>query len=288
MSIISTLEDWVNSAIKKLFPVWYISQVVRGQELPAIGALNPPSFLSHRWLSLQSVVKNTQEALVKQEGDWQEFLRLIGQLVKEADYSRFVSLLEIKGVQHSQVSNDYISLVGYAQENSGGVEINNAEDFEEVFAQAFPSENKPFPMAYREWDGRYYYLNQDEPTLLAALQKYAYENKRDMTLQCKLKVESLAPKVLDKLQHDWWMIVLENSTAENLAKLMQDSGLAVALSDFSWHRDDISLLIASKKDKSINRIFLNLIDQRSVNVVSEFGSFLGRHHYPLVTDENRG
>src|SRR5690606_39510443 len=86
--------------------------------------------------------------------------------------------------------------------------------------EAFPEANKPHRVVYREWDGRYYWINPEERDLLAALQRYAHQHQRDTAISATISVESLNSKVLDHIRNDWWLLLLKRDSAYLLHNLM--------------------------------------------------------------------
>jgi hypothetical protein len=71
------IESFFNNLIQRLFPVWYATQAAREISLAPLGTINPNSFLSHRWLSLQAVVQSLRESLQPQGNDWQALIDLL-------------------------------------------------------------------------------------------------------------------------------------------------------------------------------------------------------------------
>lgn len=278
---IARLESYLNAALQKLFPFWYAKAAAREIRLQPLGNLNPYSFLSHRWLSLPVVLESIKKSLAEQEGEWQKLVQLLDKLVREQEYTRALSILSIDGVEQCAHTQDYPSLLSYGEDNCRDLSIDSAEDFDLKIYQAFPEENKPHRVVYREWDGRYYWINPIEPKLLAALQIYAQNKQRDGTFRATINVESLNTQALEKLRKNWWLMLLRREHAQTLSDLMESAGLAVALANFEWRRDDLAFLIAHKTDPKANRILLNLLDGRSTQEVLEFGSFLSRKHYPF-------
>lgn len=281
MQFLTELENYLNSLVQKLFPVWYITQAARELQLQPIGILNPSSFLSHRWMSLHSVLQSLDQSLTNQDGDWKELQELLGKLLVEKEYPRRLSITAINGVEQSQHIDDWPSLLAYAENNPNELVIEGAEDFDAKLHEAFPNENKPHRVVYREWDGRYYWINPTEPDLLAALQMYAQENDRDASISALINVESINSSALDRIRNDWWLLIVAAEQANYIHRLAQDAQLPIAKANFEWRRDDLHVLVARKNDPRINKIFLSLINKRSTQDVLEFGGWLSRHHFPF-------
>ncbi len=75
------IESFFNNLIQHLFPVWYAGQAAKELSLPPLGTINPNSFLSHRWLSLQAVVKSLHESLKASGKAWQQLIDLMEKLL---------------------------------------------------------------------------------------------------------------------------------------------------------------------------------------------------------------
>lgn len=280
-SFFTELETFLNNLLQRLFPVWYATQAAREIQLEALGSLNPPSFLSHRWLSLHAVVQGLQQSLQAQGSDWLELQELLSKLLVEKEYPRRLSITAIHGVEQSQHDQDWPNLLAYAEQLPEERLIDSAEDFDTRLHEAFPEANKPHRVVYREWDGRYYWINPDEPDQLAALQRYAHEHQRDTAINATISVESLNSKVLDRIRNDWWLLLLKRDSAYLLHNLMSQGNLPVALGEFEWRRSDLVFLIARKSNRSINRIILNLLNNHPSQEALEFGRFLSRQHFPF-------
>lgn len=280
-SLLNELETILNNLLQRLFPVWYATQTAREIQLDAIGILNPNSFLSHRWLSLHAVAQGLQQSLQAQGSEWLELQDLLGKLLTEKEYARRLSLKAILGVEQSQQEQDWPNLLAYAEHNSQGISLTNTEEFDTRLHEAFPAANQPHRVVYREWDGRYYWINPEEPTLLGALQLYAHQHQHDASINATIHVESLNSRVLDHIRNDWWLLLLKRDSAYLMHDLMSRGNLPVALGEFEWRRSDLVFLVARKNNRRINRIFLNLLNHHSSQEVLEFGRFLSLQHFPF-------
>lgn len=288
-SLLSKLEEWLNQWMLKLFPAWYLSQVAKSLELSPIGNLNPASFLAHRWLSLQSVSTTLAQSLESQEAHWQSLAKQLSKLMQEKEVSKSYHLMAISGVEQSQYSDDWPSLIAYAEHASDMPEpISSNDEFNSKITETFPEKNRPHRIVYREWDGRAYWLNNEEPTLLAQLQQYGHINQRDGQFYAKIHIESLNTAVLDKIRHNWWLLVFDKRSILPFVKMAETAGLPILLGNFEWRRDDLTVLVAPKNNKILNRILLNLIHNRSTQEVIELGSYISRHHYPLTKTKKGG
>lgn len=285
-SIFESIENLLNRWLLKLFPVWYLTQAAQTLTLTPIGQLNPPSFLAHRWLSLRSV-NQALTASLEQEDDahWKSLASQLQKLVVEKELTRSFSIMAINGVEHSQTDDDWPSLIAYGHDLQGD-DIGSSDDFDKNLLAAFPDADRPHRIVYREWDGRAYWLNKDEPTLLAQLQLYGQIKQRDGQIYAKINIESLNPTVLDKIRHNWWLLVFNKHSIQEFADLAKQAGLPVTLANFEWRRDDLGILVAPKNSRRLNRILLSLIHKRSTQEVLELGSYISRKHHPLTKKDN--
>lgn len=280
-SLLTEFETFLNQLLQRFFPVWYAAQAAREMQPEPLGSINPVSFLSHRWLSLHAVLQGLQQSLQAQGSDWLELQELLSKLLVEKEYPRRLSITAIHGVEQSQHEQDWPNLSVYAEHNCDSINIGGAEDFDTLLHQTFSTEHKPHRVVYREWDGRYYWLNPDEPDGLAALQLYAHEHQRDASFSALINVESLHSRVLERLCQDWWLLLLKRDSAYLLHDLMSRGNLPVAMGEFEWRRSDLVFLAARKNNRSINRIFLNLLNHHSSHEVLDFANFLNRQHFPF-------
>ena len=51
------LETWFNLLLQRLFPVWYCVRYVTEMPIEKLAEINPKSFLSHRWLSINDACR---------------------------------------------------------------------------------------------------------------------------------------------------------------------------------------------------------------------------------------
>ncbi|MCD8523408.1 MAG: hypothetical protein LRY66_04095 [Saccharospirillaceae bacterium] len=275
------IESFFNSLIQRLFPVWYATQAAKEISLAPLGTINPTSFLSHRWLSLQAVVQSLRESLQSAGKDWQPLIDLMEKLLIEKEYKRPLSITAIDGVEFSHHEQDWPNLYSYAENNCADIILENADDFDQTLRTVFPNESKPHRVIYREWDGRYYWINKEEPRLFAALLMYAQQKQRDASVQALISVESLNNKVLDRLRNDYWLLLMQRDSAYVMHDLLSRADLPAVLAEFEWRRSDLVFLVARKNNRKINRILLNLLNNRSTQQITEFGRFLTRQHFPF-------
>lgn len=275
------IETFLNNLIQRLFPVWYAVHAAREMPLQPLGVLNPNSFLSHRWLSLHAVFRSLAESLQAQDKEWQPLCDLLEKVLVEREFRRPLSVSALDGIEHSTQEEDWPNLLSWAEHTGAAVAHETAEDFDLCVHRAFPQEESPHRVVYREWDGRYYWQNKEDNAHFAAALLYAHEKQRDMSFSALINVESVNSKVLDRIRNDYWLLLLARESAYPIHDLMVRADLPVALAEFEWRRGDLVFMVARKNNRHVNRILLNLLDNRSTQHILEFGRWLGRRHFPF-------
>ncbi|MAK91453.1 MAG: hypothetical protein CMI13_09500 [Oleibacter sp.] len=275
------LEGLLNGLIQKMFPAWYACQAAKEAHLGNLGVLNPHSFLSHRWLSLHAVFSDAGKSLTEAGEEWKPLCDLLEKLISEREFNRSLSISAIDGLEHSAHDEDWPNLYSWAEHVGKDVPHDSAEDFDRLRQEAFPAENKPHRMVYREWDGRYYWLNKSDSAAFAGLLLHAQKKQRDANINTLINVESINDKVLDRIHAEYWWLLLTRDSAEAIYALLEQAGLPATLADFEWRRSDLEFLIARKNNRKLNQVILNLLNKRSSQHIIEFGRWLGRHHFPF-------
>lgn len=275
------IEALLNSLIQRLFPVWYANQAVKELPLGNMGTLNPNSFLSHRWLSLHSVIQAMQTSLENADSQWQELSTLLGKLIVENDYQRPLSVSAIQGLEYSSIEEPYPNLVTYAEHNLGAINWESAEDFERNLKSAFVQEDSPHRVVYREWDGRYYWVNKEEAHHFAAVIMHCQHKQRDATINALINVESLHMPTLDNLRSKFWLLIMRRDDAYQVIDLLNKASLPVFPCEFEWRRSDLLILACPKNNTKLNTILLNLQNNRSNQQITDLGRFLNRYHRPF-------
>ncbi|MAD46226.1 MAG: hypothetical protein CMH98_14580 [Oceanospirillaceae bacterium] len=275
------LETFLNGLIQKMFPAWYAAQAAKEAHLGNIGILNPHSYLSHRWLSLHAVASAAQQSLAGQGEEWKPLCGFLEKLITEREFNRTLSVSAIDGVENSAHDEDWPNLYSWAEHVGKDVPHDTAEDFDRLLHEAFPAADKPHRMVYREWDGRYYWINKGDSAAFAGLILYAHDKQRDANINALINVESINNKVLDRIHSEFWVLLMTRDSATAIHELLQRAELPAVIADFEWRRSDLAFLIARKNNRKLNQIFLNLLNKRSGQHVLEFGRWLGRHHFPF-------
>jgi len=275
------IETFLNSLIQRLFPAWYANQAVKEAQLGQIGILNPNSYLSHRWLSLHSVITSVSQSLADSGEEWGSLRNMLEKLISEREFKRSLSISAIDGLESSAHEEDWPNLYSWAEHAGKNISHDTAEEFEELKNKAFPPEDKPHKMVYREWDGRYYWINKGDVSAFAAMLLHAREKHRDATVGALINVESINTKALDQIRNDYWMLLLTRDSAAAVNELLSVAQLPAVMADFEWRRSDLAFLIARKNNRKLNQILLNLLNNRSAQQVIEFGRWISHHHHPF-------
>ena len=276
-----SLETLLNNLLQRLFPAWYARQAAREMHLQPLGVLNPNSFLCHRWMSLHAIIKAMNESLLTQGDDWQALTGLLGKLIIEKEYTRPLSITALDGLEQSSMENDWPNLQSWAEHAGKDLPHESADDFDQQAKLAFPDANKPHRVVYREWDGRYYWINPDDAPHLAAALIYAQQKQRSISFNATINVESINDKALDNIRADYWLILLTRESAYPVFDLISRAGLPAVLCEFEWRRSDLVFLVGRKNNRKLNQVILNLLDNRSNQQILEFGRFLARQNFPF-------
>ncbi|GGY38392.1 hypothetical protein GCM10011297_09450 [Bacterioplanes sanyensis] len=275
------LEAWLNRLLQRLFPIWYATQAVRELPLEAMGPLNPSSHLRSHWLSLNDAIQAAQTSLADAGEDWQALHQLLGQLLVEQEVKRSWLISAIQGVDQGDSSQEWPSLLSYAESCCYNHEWQTNDDFERLVTTAFPQSEAPHRLVYREWDGRCYWINQGHSDELALAQLHATHKQRDMHIDALMLVEQVNQAALEKLRQTYWVLLMTRRRAYQVLDLLLQANLPAVLAEFEPRRSDLVLLTAGKGNKAINKILLSLMHNRSSQQIIDFGRLVGRQHFPL-------
>ena len=275
------LEQFINLIAQRLFPRWYARHAVKEIELPAIEDINPKSYLCHRWLSLINVHQAAADSLISSHQQWHSLAELLKKLSSENEYPRTLSISAIHGVKVSQCEQDFPDLLSYGAKQANQIPQETDNEFNRNITLAFPEAKQPFHVCYREWDGRYYYLNEDEPRHLAALLMQCKKQQRDHNLTCTINVESIQGHMLDRLRSGFWMLLMKREYAYQLYQLFKQAKFECEIAEFEWRRSDLVFFIARKNDQALNDIVFNLLSNHNSTQVIDWGRFLSRSHFPF-------
>ena len=274
------LEAFLNRWVQRLAPAWYANQAVRQIALSNMGTLNPSSYLAHRWMSLASIISACEQGLPEKHPIFAPLHPLLQKLLVSKKFDRLLNLTTITGVEiSSQDDKDYASLAHWAIAQPNLPPCSTADEFDTLLNQHFGKGSTPIKVIYREWDGRYYWINREEPIVVAAVAKFATEKQREARVKAEIHVESVHEATLERIRQQFWWLLLAREQADAIHALLNAAHLPVAVTSFESRRDDLAFLIAPKHNPRLNRILLTLIQNRSSQEVVEFGRFLSRHHY---------
>jgi hypothetical protein len=275
------LEQFINLIAQRMFPRWYARHAVKEIELPTIEDINPKSYLCHRWLSLINVHEAAAESLASSHQQWHSLAELLKKLNSENEYPRSLSIRAIHGVKVSQCEEDFHDLISYGAQQANQIPQDTDNEFNCNITLAFPEAKQPFHVYYREWDGRYYYLNEDEPRHLAALLMQCKKQQRDYNITCTIHVESIHGRMLDRLRLGFWMLLMKRENAYQLYQLFKQANFECEIAEFEWRRSDLVFFIARKNDRALNDIILNLLSNHNSTQVVDWGRFLSRSRFPF-------
>ena len=275
------LEQFINLIAQKLFPRWYARHAVKEVELNEMEAINPESYLCHRWLSIISVHEAAAESLLSAHAKWHPLAELLKKTIVDNEYPRKLSITAIKGVKSSQCDDDYPDLLSYAAQQADQIPHETDEDFNNNIEQAFTSEEGLPQICYREWDGRYYLMNTEEPRHLGALLLQCKNKQRDHSLSCNIHVESIQGRILDRIRSGYWMLLMKRENAYQLYQLLKPAKLHCEIAEFEWRRSDLVFFVATKSNPAMNQILLILLSNHNSKQVVDWGRFLSRTHFPF-------
>ncbi len=275
------LEQFINLLAQKLFPRWYARHAVKEIALPDIEAINPESYLCHRWLSIISVHEAAAESLLSAHQKWHPLAELLKKCTTENEYPRKLSITAINGVKTSQCDEDYPDLLSYAQQQADQIPHESEEDFKRNIEQAFAAQEEITHVCYREWDGRYYLINDEEPRHLGALLLQCKDKQRNHNLACNIHVESVQGRILDRIRAGYWLLLMKRENAYQLYQLLKQAKLPCEIAEFEWRRSDLVFFVASKNNQTVNQILFTLLSNHNSKQVIDWGRFLSRSHFPF-------
>jgi len=259
--------------------VWYASHAVKEIDIEAIGHLNPSSFLSHRWLSVSSVTEAMLNSL-EDKNEWKTLIEQLEQLVIEKEYDKRLDISVLNGFESSQYDDNWENIAEYSKNACADITKKSAKDFENNIKRAFSEDDQPYHVYYREWDGRYYYLNKREPIFIAAAMEQLRQGHK-FDLKCKLHVESLHMRSLDRMRNSFWILLMKRESAYLIYQLLSQANLPCQLAEFEWRRNDLCFLIAKKHNMKLNRILLNLLSTHSSKLILDWPKFLSQQNFPF-------
>lgn len=276
-----SLEVALNRWVQKLLPVWYASQACKEVKLHSIGRLNPPSFLQAHWLNVEDIVEDMKNSL-SEDATWSKLAALLDELLVTRSANKNIDVEQITGVNFSQQKVNYANILAYAQNHCEDIEIENNQDFNNNLAQCFPESKRPIKIVYREWDGRYVWMNEEEPVYLGALVLQNSEgNRRDTAIPAQIEIKAFKNAAIDSIISQYWVLVLHQDSFEMLDELFEPAGFKRKSISFSAANSSLRLLVANKTDKAFNRAIFNLLLSHSTHQVVDFFRYLQRVYKPF-------
>jgi hypothetical protein len=278
---IMEIETWFNLLLQRLFPVWYCVRYVSEMPMEMLGEINPRSFLSHRWLSVAATNKAAAESLSKSGDQWKDLVTLLPKVIKTKTFKRYLSIKNVSAVESSVVDLDYSNLLDYGETEARDIPNSHAEHFDEISHELFGGKGKHYPFVYREWDGRYYFRNQDEPRKLSALLLHCRDKSRDLSVRAEIEIQYADLRIVETIRSRYWMLLMKRDAAYQLAYLIRSAKIPCQLAEFEWRRSDLVFLVLKKTDYRTAQIVEALTRRHFPRSVIEWGRWLCTHQVPF-------
>ncbi|MEH6345839.1 MAG: DUF6685 family protein [Bermanella sp.] len=275
------LETWFNLLLQRLFPVWYCVRYVTEMPIENLSEINPKSFLSHRWLSINDANQAAAASLDLAGEQWQDCASLLRKIYKTRTFKRYLSIRNVNAVESSTVDAEYKTLLDYAETECKDVPTFHAEHFDQMSHEIFGDPNKHYPFVYREWDGRYYFRNQDEPRTFAALLLHCREKGRDLTVRAEMEIQYADLRALEVLRSRYWLILMKREAAYQIAYLVRAAKIPCHLAEFEWRRSDLVFLVLKKTDYRTAQIVDAIVQRHFPKSAIEWGRYLCTHQVPF-------
>ncbi len=275
------VETWLNLFLQRLFPVWYCVRYVTEMPVEVLSEINPKSFLCHRWLSVADANKSASESLMQAGEEWHDCAQLLLKIYKTRTFKRYLSIRNVNAVESSTVDADHNTLLDYAEVECKDVPTFHAEHFDQLTHDLFGDQSKHYPFVYREWDGRYFYRNHDEPKEFAALLLHCHTKGRDFTVRADLEIQYADLRVVEVLRSRYWLLLMKREVAYQIAYLVRAGKIPCQLAEFEWRRSDLVFLVLKKNDYRTAQIVDALIQRHYPRGVIEWGRYLCTHQIPF-------
>lgn len=277
------IETWANLFLQKLFPVWYCVRYVTEMPMEMLGDINPRSFLAHRWLSVQATNLAAAESLEKAGSQWKDLSQLLKRIYKTKRYKRYLNMRNVTAVESSVIDYEYSDIVEYSENECKDIPKHHAEHFDLLSAEVFGDKTKHYPFAYREWDGRYYYSNTEEPRNFAALMQHCRDKGRDLTVKADIEIQHVDIRTVEIMRSRYWMLLLKRESAYQIAYLIRAAKIPCQLAEFEWRRSDLVFLVLKKTDYRTAQIVEAMFRRHFPRGVIEWGRYLCTHQFPFRT-----
>ncbi len=274
-------ETWFNLLLQRIFPVWYCVRYVTEMPMELVGEINPKSFLSHRWLSINDCHKAASASLEHAGDQWQDCAQLLLKIYKTRTFKRYLSIRNINAVESSTVDKDYSNLLEYAETECKDIPTFHAEHFDQLSNELFGEQGKSYPFVYREWDGRYYYPNEGEPQKFGALLLHCREKGRDLTVKAEIEIQYADLRAVEILRSRYWLLLMKREAAYQIAYLVRAAKIPCQLAEFEWRRSDLVFLVLKKTDYRTAQIVDAIVRRHFPRSVIEWGRYLCTHQVPF-------
>jgi len=275
------LETWFNLVLQRLFPVWYCVRYVTEMPMEMVGEINPKSFLSHRWLSVAAANQAAADSLAAAGDEWRDLATLLPKIHKTKVYKRYLSIRNVSGVESSVIDTDYSNILEYAEAECKDIPNHHAEHFDQMSQELFGENGKHYPFVYREWDGRYYFQNEEEPKKFAALVLHCRDKARDLTVRAQIEIHYADLRSVEIMRSRYWMLLMRRDAAYQLAYLIRAAKIPCQLAEFEWRRSDLVFLVLKKTDYRTAQIVEALVRRHFPRSVIEWGRYLCTHQVPF-------
>ncbi|WP_396588733.1 hypothetical protein [Bermanella sp. R86510] len=275
------IETWFNLFLQKLFPVWYCVRYVAEMPMELLGDINPRSFLSHRWLSVNDVNKAAADSLQAAGEGWSDCAGLLRKIHRTKNYKRYLSIKNVLAVESSTVDEHYESLYEYGEYECKDIPNHHAEHFDSLAYELFGDKTKHYPFVYRELDGRYYLRNTEEPRKFAALLLHCRDRQRDLMVKAEIEVHYIDMRIVEILRSRYWMLLMKRETAYQIAYLIRAAKIPCQLAEFEWRRSDLVFLVLRKDDYRTAQIVESMVRRHFPRSVIEWGRYLCTHNTPF-------
>lgn len=275
------LEIWANVLLQRMFPVWYCVRYITEMSMELVGDINPRSFLSHRWLSVGAANKAAAKSLLQASSQWHDCAELLKRIHKVRTFKRYFSVRNVMAVEQSDVGEGYGHILEYANSECRDIPNSHAEHFDQMSTELFGDKTKHYPFVYREWDGRYYYKNLEEPLQLGALLQHCHEKNRDLTVKGLIEIEYADIHAVELLRSRYWLLLMKRESANQIAYLVRAANIPCQLADFEWRRSDLIFMVLKKNDYRTAQIVEALVLKHFPKSVIDWGRYLCTHQYPF-------
>jgi len=275
------VETWFNLLLQRIFPVWYCVRYVTEMPMEILTEINPKSYLSHRWLSINDTHQAAAASLDHAGDQWQDCAQLLLKIYKTRTFKRYLSIRNITAVESSTVDTDYNNILEYAEAECKDIPTYHAEHFDQLSHELFGEQGKRYPFVYREWDGRYYYRNEGEPQKVGALLLHCREKSRDLNVKADVEIQYADLRAVEILRSRYWLLLMKREAAYQIAYLVRSAKIPCQLAEFEWRRSDLVFLVLKKNDYRTAQIVDAIVHRHFPRSVIEWGRYLCTHQVPF-------